>query len=105
MPTNRRTFLKTSASTAAALAMASPAQAADSLVASGASERSAEPRGEALRLHARPLALDSVRLTGGPLQHAQQLTAAYLLSLETDRMLAYYRIRAGLKPNAEGYTG
>ncbi|HWP99069.1 MAG TPA: beta-L-arabinofuranosidase domain-containing protein, partial [Vicinamibacterales bacterium] len=57
------------------------------------------------RLAARPLPLDAVRLTGGPLKHAQDLIARYLLQLEPDRMLAYYRIRAGLSPRAEPYDG
>ena len=38
--------------------------------------------------------------TGGPLKHAQDLNAAYLLSLDPDRMLAFYRMRAGLEPKA-----
>ncbi len=54
---------------------------------------------------ARPLPLTAVRLTGGPLKKAQDLDAAYLLSLEPDRMLAFYRKRAGLPQKAEGYTG
>jgi DUF1680 family protein len=54
---------------------------------------------------ARPLPLAAVRLTGGPLKHAQDLDAKYLLSLEPDRMLAFYRKLAGLTPKAEGYTG
>jgi DUF1680 family protein len=54
---------------------------------------------------ARPLPLTAVRLTGGPLKHTQDLNAAYLLSLEPDRMLAFYRTRAGLEPKAPGYTG
>jgi uncharacterized protein len=54
---------------------------------------------------ARPLPLTAVRLTGGPLKHAQDLDAAYLLSLDPDRMLAFYRLRAGLEPKAAGYTG
>src|SRR3989442_15205796 len=54
---------------------------------------------------ARPLPLSAVRLTGGPLKHAQDLDAAYLLKLEPDRMMAYYRKRAGLEPRAEGYGG
>ncbi len=58
---------------------------------------------EALR--ARPLPLTAVRLTGGPLKHAQELDAQYLLTLEPDRMLAYYRERAGLARKAEPYTG
>jgi DUF1680 family protein len=54
---------------------------------------------------ARPLPLTAVRLTGGPLKQAQDLDAAYLLSLDPDRMLAFYRTRAGLTPKAPGYTG
>jgi DUF1680 family protein len=54
---------------------------------------------------ARPLPLSAVRLTGGPLKKAQELDAAYLLKLEPDRMMAGYRLRAGLQPKAEGYTG
>ena len=54
---------------------------------------------------ARPLPLSAVRLTGGPLKHAQELDARYLLALEPDRMLAGYRLRAGLEPKARGYGG
>lgn len=54
---------------------------------------------------ARPLPLSAVRLTGGPLKHAQDLNGAYLLKLEPDRMLAFYRKRAGLDPRAEPYGG
>src|SRR5215475_5604317 len=54
---------------------------------------------------ARPLPLAAVRLTGGPLKHAQDLDAEYLLRLEPDRMMAGYRLRAGLTPKAQGYGG
>ena len=54
---------------------------------------------------ARPLPLSDVRLTGGPLKHAQDMDRDYLLKLEPDRMLAYFRIRAGLKEKAAGYGG
>ena len=54
---------------------------------------------------ARPLALDAVRLTGGPLKRAQELDAEYLLKLEPDRMLSFYRTRAGLPKKAEPYGG
>ena len=56
-------------------------------------------------VRARPLPLSAVRLTGGPLKHAQDLIARYLLQLEPDRMLAYYRERAGLERKAEPYDG
>jgi hypothetical protein len=54
---------------------------------------------------ARPLPLSAVRLTGGPLKQAQDLDARYLLALEPERMLAFYRQRAGLAPRAEPYGG
>ena len=49
---------------------------------------------------ARPLPLPAVRLTGGPLRRAQDLNGEYLLKLEPDRMLAFYRQRAGLEAKA-----
>lgn len=58
---------------------------------------------EALR--ARPLDLSSVRLLGGPLKQAQDLDAKYLLELEPDRMLSYYRQRADLEPKGKPYGG
>jgi uncharacterized protein len=54
---------------------------------------------------ARPLPLSAVRVTGGPLKRAQDLNAEYLLELEPDRMMAYYRKRAGLESKAQGYPG
>jgi DUF1680 family protein len=52
-----------------------------------------------------PLPLSHVRLTGGPLKAAQEADAKYLLELQPDRMLAFLRQSAGLKPKAEGYGG
>src|SRR5512133_58309 len=60
---------------------------------------------EAAVTRARPLDLTGVRLLGGPLKQAQDVTARYLLTLEPDRMMAGYRVRAGLEPKAEGYGG
>lgn len=62
-------------------------------------------RAQSDRIKAEPLPLSSVRLTGGPLKHAQDLDAQYLLELQPERMLAFLRQRAGLKPEAEGYGG
>lgn len=53
----------------------------------------------------RPLPLNSVRLTGGPLKNAQELDAKYLLDLDPNRMLAYLRQRAGLEPKDKPYGG
>jgi len=60
---------------------------------------------EAKLLKARLVDLSQVRLLGGPLKKAQEVDAQYLLQLEPDRMLAYYRQRAGLPPKAEPYDG
>ena len=54
---------------------------------------------------ARALPLEDVRLTGGPLKHAQDLELEYLLALEPDRMLAFLRRSAKLEPKAQGYGG
>lgn len=63
------------------------------------------PAAPAVAPKARPLPLGDVRLAGGPLKHAQDLDAAYLLSLSTDRMMAFLRKAAGLEPKAPGYGG
>ncbi|RYX82652.1 hypothetical protein EON83_18305 [bacterium] len=76
---------------------------ATSLVVS--SPAMAAPITPAVPFVARPLPLSAVRLTGGPLKQAQELDAHYLLELEPDRMMAYYRQRAGLEPKAKGYDG
>jgi DUF1680 family protein len=67
--------------------------------------RAGEPPARVIPDAARPLPLSAVRLTGGPLKRAQDLDAAYLLALDPDRMMAGYRIRAGLDPKAKGYGG
>ena len=56
-------------------------------------------------MQAEPLPMSDVRLLGGPLKHAQDLDAEYLLELEPDRMLAFYRERAGMEPKGEPYGG
>jgi DUF1680 family protein len=66
----------------------------------------AAPTTNAVPYKATPLPLSGVRLTGGPLKHAQDLDAEYLLKLEPDRMLHYLQVRAGLTPKAKsGYGG
>ena len=49
--------------------------------------------------------LDSVRLLDGPFQVAQQTDHDYLLQLEPDRLLAWFRKEAGLPPKAAVYPG
>jgi uncharacterized protein len=100
---NRRNFLKTSAATAASAALGStlPLGAAVAETPVGGPS----PVGASERVVARPIHLGKVRVTGGPLQRAQVAAAKYLLELDPDRMMAYYRIRAGLEPKGKPYGG
>ena len=103
MSSTRRDFLHRSAAAATAATLGPIASTAESL---GAIETSAPATPiDASRVRARPVPSSRVRVLGGPLKHAQDLTAKYLLELEPDRMLAYYRIRAGLPQKAEPYAG
>jgi DUF1680 family protein len=70
-----------------------------------ASPPSVGPIQKGVRTAAQPLPLSAVRLTGGPLKHAQDLDAKYLLALEPNRMMAFFRKRVGLEPKAAGYGG
>ena len=103
MDSARRDFLKRSATTAAALTIGSGTAAAATPYRSSPNETAADVERRTLRAHPVPLA--RVRLTGGPLKQAQDVTVKYLLSLEPDRMLAPYRARAGLEKRAEPLTG
>ncbi len=60
---------------------------------------------DALPCQALPLPLSDVRLTGGPLKHAQELDARYLLKLDPDQILYYLRKAAGLQPKASHGDG
>jgi DUF1680 family protein len=79
--------------------------AASALTTSTGAMQKFHPVVPAIADTARPLPLSAVRLTGGPLKHAQELDAAYLMKLEPDRMLAFYRERAGLPKKADPYGG
>ncbi|NLV41175.1 MAG: hypothetical protein GXY15_08090 [Candidatus Hydrogenedentes bacterium] len=57
------------------------------------------------KLPVQPFGPGEVRLLDGPFRHAQDLGAAYLLSLEPDRLLAGFRKEAGLPEKAEAYGG
>ena len=45
-------------------------------------------------------ALGDVTLLDGPFRHAQELDEKYLLALDPDRLLAGFRVEAGLEPKA-----
>jgi uncharacterized protein len=80
---------------------------AATLIPSFASAQAGNPAldTESRLVKARDLPLQSVRLTGGPLKHAQDLELEYLLALEPNRMLAFLRRSAKLEPKAQGYGG
>ena len=109
MRSSRRDFLQRSATAAAAISLgplARDAEAATSIPAgTAAAEDPAVRAFEDRMIRARPIPIDKVRVLGGPLKLAQDVTAKYLLSLEPDRMMAYYRVRAGLGQKAEPYGG
>jgi DUF1680 family protein len=100
MSTTRRGFLRISASTLAAATVG--AQVEQTSIAAQSSAVSAF---EQTLLRARPVPLSRVRLLGGPLKLAQDADAKYLLELEPDRMMAFYRVRAGLAQKAQPYGG
>src|SRR5471032_513718 len=105
MTISRRDFLQHSAATAAALTFGARAAHAMTFNEHGVLEDPAVRAFEEKMVQAHPLALNKVSVTGGPLKTAQDATGRYLLSLEPDRMLAYYRARAGLSEKAKGYAG
>ena len=108
---SRREFLEHSALTAAAfgvgpLARVAAASPAPETLATGAHDDPAAIRAFEARLQrAHPVPLERVRVMGGPLERAQKVTRDYLLSLDPDRMMAFYRVRAGLPKKAEPYDG
>lgn len=56
-------------------------------------------------LRAEPFDLSQVKLLDGPFRNAMERNEAWLLSLEPDRFLAWFRKEAGLEPKADVYGG
>lgn len=54
---------------------------------------------------ARAFSVAQVRLLDGPFQHAMERDKEYLLALDADRLLAGFRVNAGLEPKGERYGG
>jgi len=52
-----------------------------------------------------PFDIKDVKLLDGPFKRATELNVQSLLNYEPDRLLAKFRIEAGLKPKAEHYKG
>jgi len=59
----------------------------------------------AVTLAVEPFDLSEVKLLDSPFKQAMDLNASYLLSLEPDRFLHYFRVNAGLQPKAPAYGG
>src|SRR6185436_7130405 len=106
---SRRDFLATSASVAAAVSLEPISRIAEAKPLFETAVAKTDPAAiralEKRLMRATPVPLERVRLTGGPLKRVQDVTREYLLSLDPDRMMAYYRIRAGLAKKAEPYDG
>src|SRR5262245_40897866 len=100
---SRRKFLKASTTAASALVAvkATPSVFFAETAAASQAQNPTVRAFESQMLRAKPVPLGKVRLTGGPLKQAQDVTRTYLLSLDPDRMMAFYRIRAGLQQKAE----
>jgi DUF1680 family protein len=60
---------------------------------------------EVITFRALPFNLTDVKLLDGPFKRATDLNIKSLLNYEPDRLLAKFRIQAGLKPKAENYHG
>jgi len=59
----------------------------------------------AVAVRAYPFSIKDVRLLAGPFKEAMEADARYLLEIEPDRLLADFRVHAGLKPKGEKYGG
>ena len=79
---------------------------AKSLHAAGESRRSGQPAVSPLvPPRTVPFSPADVRLLDGPFKQSRDAAARYLLSLDVDRLLALYRIEAGLKQKAPQFLG
>jgi DUF1680 family protein len=58
-----------------------------------------------IALHAQPFSLKAVRLLDGPFKSAMERNGTYLLALEADRLLCWFRKNNGLEPKAPVYGG
>lgn len=93
MNASRRTFLKMTAATTAALAAQTSVLAAQNLHAGASSS------------HLEPMPPGSVRLTAGIFAAEEEANARYLDSLAADRLLHSFRLTAGLASTAAPYGG
>lgn len=101
---NRRTFVANLAAAYAAL----PAASLPSAQRSSAEPASAlvpELPPPVVPYRSEFFSLSDVRLLDGPFGQQQQKNRAYLLKLDPDRLLSWFRSEAGLEPKAPPYKG
>ena len=72
-------------------------------VAIGAAHPGARASIETPHPRVEPFPLTQVRLLDGPFARAQEVNRQYIRALEVDRLLAPFRLEAGLAPKAKGY--
>lgn len=60
---------------------------------------------EAVAFKVLPFELKNIKLLEGPFKHATELNIKSLLNYQPDRLLAKFRMEAGLEPKAEHYHG
>lgn len=60
---------------------------------------------ETLAFRVLPFALEQVKLLEGPFKQATDLNKTYLIAFDMDRLLAKFRLEAGLTPKAAHYQG
>src|SRR5262245_14561599 len=75
------------------------------LMISGAVSAQSRAVPEVIQPKAKPFELANVRLLDGPFKRAMQLDAQYLLRLDPDRLLSWFRNEEELTPKGEIYGG
>jgi hypothetical protein len=99
----RRDFILDSALFAAASQLDASAESLHSMVAKVPGGRSAV--NPVVAPQTSTFSPADVRLLDGPFKQSRDAVACYLLSLDVDRLLAPYRVEAGLKAKAPQYPG
>src|SRR5579872_2831314 len=94
-------ILRAFSTTTFILAFVALSARADGL-AQGYSKDKVEP---SVSLKAWAFPLQEVRLLDGPFKHAMDLDGAYLLALDTDRLVHNFRVNAGLPSTAQPLGG
>lgn len=98
----RRSLFKQTAAVAAGMVVSANTP---SLLANAKKPQKINQSYDTSRRVARLMSLDAVKLNEGPFRDASERDRLYLLSLNPDRFLYYFRTTAGLTPKVEPYGG